>query len=82
MEKELAYLEKVKEWIAVNGATFLVDVVVVLIILIVGNEACGLQPELQQAASDRVRIPMQAGCDSLNVAVAAAIMMYKLTAAD
>jgi len=37
MEKELAYIEKVKEWVAVNGATFLVDVVVVLIILVVGN---------------------------------------------
>jgi len=37
MEKELAYIDKVKEWVAVNGATFLVDVVVVLIILIVGK---------------------------------------------
>ncbi len=37
MEKELAYMEKVKEWIAINGANFLIDVVVVLIILIVGK---------------------------------------------
>ncbi len=37
MEKELAYVEKVKEWLAVNGVNFLVDVVVVLIILIVGK---------------------------------------------
>lgn len=37
MEKELAYIDKVKEWIAVNGASFLVDVVVVLIILLIGK---------------------------------------------
>lgn len=48
------------------------------IILLVGNEARGIDERIQQAATDRVRIPMQAGCDSLNVAVAAAIMMYQL----
>lgn len=49
------------------------------IILMVGNEARGLDQELQRLADDRVRIPMEAGCDSLNVAVAAAILMYELT---
>jgi small conductance mechanosensitive channel len=37
MGNELAYIEKAKEWLALNGANFLVDVVVVLIILIVGK---------------------------------------------
>lgn len=37
MEKEMAFVEKVKEWFALNGTTFLVDVIVVLIILIVGS---------------------------------------------
>ena len=37
MENELAYVEKVKEWLALNGANFLVDIIVVLIILIVGK---------------------------------------------
>jgi small conductance mechanosensitive channel len=37
MEGELAYVDKVKEWFAINGANFAVDVVVVLIILIVGK---------------------------------------------
>ena len=37
MEKELAYIDKVKEWVAVNGAAFLVDIIVVLIILIIGK---------------------------------------------
>ena len=37
MEEELAYIDKVKEWVAINGASFIVDLVVVLIILIVGK---------------------------------------------
>ncbi len=37
MENELAYLDKIKEWLAVNGASFLVNVVVVLIILFIGK---------------------------------------------
>jgi small conductance mechanosensitive channel len=39
MDKELAYIDKVKEWFAVNGASFVVDVVVVFIILIIGKFA-------------------------------------------
>jgi len=35
MEKEIAYIEKVKEWLAINGTDFLIDVVVVLLILII-----------------------------------------------
>ncbi len=49
------------------------------IVLMVGNEARGIEQQIQQAASDRIRIPMRSGADSLNVAVAAAIMMYQLT---
>ena len=37
MENQMAYIEKIKEWFAINGADFLVDVIVVLIILIVGK---------------------------------------------
>ncbi len=48
-------------------------------VLMVGNEARGIDPEVQRIASDRVRIPMQMDADSLNVAVAAAIMMYEFT---
>ena len=33
----MAYVEKIKEWFAINGGDFLVDVIVVLIILIVGK---------------------------------------------
>jgi tRNA G18 (ribose-2'-O)-methylase SpoU len=48
-------------------------------ILVLGNEASGLPPEVQGVATDRVRIPMRLGTDSLNVAVASAILMYELT---
>lgn len=48
-------------------------------LLLVGNEAAGLSPEIQAVATDRVTIPMRLGVDSLNVAIAAAITMYELT---
>ncbi len=48
-------------------------------VLIIGNEATGLDPQIQRAATDRVTIPMQLGTDSLNVAVAAALFMHQLT---
>ena len=48
-------------------------------VLIVGNEADGLDRSLQKVATDRVTIPMQLGTDSLNVAVATAIFLYQLT---
>ena len=37
MGKEAAYLDKAKEWIVINGADFIVNVVVFLIILIIGK---------------------------------------------
>jgi tRNA G18 (ribose-2'-O)-methylase SpoU len=43
------------------------------IAMLVGAEGPGLSPEARAAASARVRIPMAAGIDSLNVAVAAAV---------
>lgn len=48
-------------------------------VLIVGNEAFGVAPEIQSLATDRVTIPMKLGTDSLNVSVAAAICMYELS---
>jgi tRNA G18 (ribose-2'-O)-methylase SpoU len=46
--------------------------------LLVGSEGPGLTPEALQAADVRVRIPMAAGVDSLNVATAAAIAFAAL----
>jgi tRNA G18 (ribose-2'-O)-methylase SpoU len=44
-----------------------------------GNEAQGLSPDEVALCDDRVIIPMSPGIDSLNVAVAAGIVMYGLT---
>ncbi|MDA5193401.1 tRNA (cytidine(34)-2'-O)-methyltransferase [Govanella unica] len=44
-------------------------------ILLVGQESAGAPPEVHAAAGARVRIPMQAGTRSLNVAISAAIVL-------
>lgn len=44
--------------------------------ILMGNEAHGLPRELQQAADRRVKIDMRLGTDSLNVSVAAGIVMH------
>src|SRR5581483_4414056 len=46
--------------------------------LAVGNEGAGLTPAVRDAAADLVSLPMAAGVESLNVAVAAGILMYEL----
>lgn len=43
--------------------------------LMVGRESQGLPPEIAEEARARVRIPMRAGLRSLNVAVAAAMVL-------
>ena len=47
-------------------------------ILILGNEGYGLPIEVLALADTQVRIPMAAGSDSLNVAVAGGILMYEI----
>ncbi|MFD1018979.1 TrmH family RNA methyltransferase [Thalassobacillus hwangdonensis] len=44
--------------------------------LIVGNEGAGISPELLEIADERVYIPIRGKAESLNVAVAAGILMY------
>ena len=44
--------------------------------ILMGNEAHGLPIELQQVADRRVKIDMRLGTDSLNVSVAAGIVMH------
>lgn len=48
------------------------------IVLLVGNEAAGLDDTIQDACRYRVTLPMAAGTDSLNVGVAGAIFMHEL----
>lgn len=46
--------------------------------ILIGNEAKGLSESLTKAADQRVKIPMAGEVESLNAAVAAALLMYKL----
>lgn len=46
-------------------------------VLVVGSEGAGVPPEVARLADARVRIPMRARVESLNVAVAAALLLYE-----
>lgn len=46
--------------------------------LAVGNEGSGVRPELRDAARDEVALPMPGGAESLNAAVAGAILLWEL----
>ena len=48
------------------------------LILVIGNEGNGVSPAVRAAATQRLRLPMRGGAESLNAAVAAGIMMYEL----
>lgn len=45
--------------------------------IILGGEGAGLSPELAQAAGSTLTIPMQAPVESLNVAIASALVLYE-----
>ena len=45
--------------------------------LVIGNEANGVCEELQNAADVNVKLPMEGTIESLNAAVAAAVVMYE-----
>jgi len=46
-------------------------------LLVIGNEKSGISPELSEAADCRLTIPQPASQDSLNAAVAAALLIYE-----
>jgi TrmH family RNA methyltransferase len=46
--------------------------------LVLGNEGAGVRPALERAASRRLAIPLKSGVESLNVAVAAGILLYEV----
>lgn len=52
-----------------------------VIAVIVGNEGAGIRPQLNAVAARRVAIPLTQGAESLNVAVAAGILLYEVTRA-
>lgn len=47
--------------------------------LVVGNEGAGIRDAVRQLAAARVTIPLARGAESLNVAVAAGIVLYEVT---
>lgn len=46
--------------------------------LVLGNEGAGIRPEIEREASRRLAIPLAGGVESLNVAVAAGILLYEV----
>jgi TrmH family RNA methyltransferase len=48
------------------------------VLLVVGNEGAGVSPALEAAATRRIGIPLAPGVESLNVAVAAGILLYEV----
>ena len=46
-------------------------------VILLGNEGAGLSSALSTLATHRVKIPMAAAVESLNVAIAAALMLYE-----
>ncbi|HYW21100.1 MAG TPA: RNA methyltransferase [Nodularia sp. (in: cyanobacteria)] len=46
-------------------------------LILLGNEGAGLSPDLASMADKQVKIPLSAGVESLNVAIAAAVMLYE-----
>jgi TrmH family RNA methyltransferase len=47
-------------------------------LLLMGNESRGINPALESLASKRIRIPGKGGAESLNVAVAAGILLSRI----
>jgi TrmH family RNA methyltransferase len=48
------------------------------LILLMGSERHGLTPEMENACHEIARIPMEGRSDSLNLAVATAVMLYEI----
>jgi len=45
---------------------------------VLGNEGAGVRAVLEAAAARRLAIPLHGGVESLNVAVAAGILLYEV----
>lgn len=46
-------------------------------VILLGNEGAGLSPELVATANQQARIPLSQGVESLNVAIATALILYE-----
>lgn len=50
------------------------------LVVLMGSEREGLSPAAREACDHRVRVPMTGRCDSLNLAVATAVVLYEVLA--
>ena len=48
------------------------------VLLVMGNEQAGLTPELSGALPTLVKLPMKGRADSLNLAIATGVMLYRI----
>jgi TrmH family RNA methyltransferase len=46
--------------------------------VVIGSEGRGVSPELLNRSEQTVKIPMRARCESLNAAVAAAVILWEM----
>jgi TrmH family RNA methyltransferase len=53
-----------------------------LVAIVVGNEGSGVKQSVRNLAHQRVAVPLARGAESLNVAVAAGIILHEVTRAD
>ena len=45
--------------------------------IIIGNEAKGVEPQIQKMADEKIKIPMLGKTESLNASVATGIILYE-----
>ena len=45
--------------------------------IIIGNEANGVEPQIQEMADEKIKIPMLGKTESLNASVATGIILYE-----
>ena len=78
--REMIALSKVQVWLAEmrEGVPYSEADWHENIALIIGGEAAGAGPEARALAQHHVTIPMAPGVDSLNAAIAAAILMFEV----
>ena len=46
-------------------------------VIIIGNEANGVEPQIQEIADEKIKIPMLGKTESLNASVATGIILYE-----
>ena len=84
LNREISLMKEQGIWI-VGGAMgfcsqtlYRIDFATLPLAVIVGNEATGIRPSLQEKCDFLAEIPMNSAMESLNVSVASAILLYEI----